>query len=40
MTGHEVGKKLESHETSQLRVFRLINDTHPSAPDLLQNPVM
>jgi hypothetical protein len=33
-------EKLKRNETAQGRVFGLVNHTHPSATQLLQDPVM
>jgi hypothetical protein len=35
-----IGKKLKGDEAAELKVFGLINHTHPAVPDFLQDAVM
>ena len=38
--GHVVGQEFQSDKTAELYVLSLIDDTHPAASELLDNPVV
>src|SRR5258706_8538480 len=38
--GRNVGKKLESDETAELRVLSFINDTHPAAAEQFRDAIV
>jgi hypothetical protein len=40
IVGQFVGKELQGDVTTQLQVFRLVDHTHPTAPDLAKYAVM